>query len=180
MNRLFALIWNFSWSTILVGSLYIWPYLGVNNAMLSTPKKRMISMLVVTFLCFYLTPATMEQMGFVTSIQANLFGILLPMLMTVSLFLGPLVYLYMNLTDSDIPRLNFETFKTIIYAPLCEEIMFRSSFLSMMMMYGYSKSESIWITPLFFGIGMSRFRYKLFSRLLLTFEEISPLTSCIC
>lgn len=155
MNKLFALLWNLSWSVILVASLYVWRLIPFRIG-LDTSKKRMISMLITAILFAALTPATFEQMGFTFSIITNVYGIVLPTFMTMTLFLGPLVQLYYD-EGQWMPEVDWETVKTIIFAPFFEELMFRSSFMAVMLNAGFTQAQTIWITPLFFGIGMLRF-----------------------
>lgn len=159
MNKLYALLWNLFWSCGFVGSIYIWKLIGrPNKEGRNHPNviaKRLLSVSIVSFACVKFTPHTWEEMGFIPSLTFNILGILIPLVLTMILFLGPIVYTILTFDSTDIPSADLMTFRDLLAAPFLEELVFRSCFIPVMLHSGFTTTQTILITPLFFGIGVN-------------------------
>ncbi|KAI8069252.1 CAAX protease self-immunity-domain-containing protein [Gongronella butleri] len=85
-----------------------------------------------------------------------------PVMLTMALFLGPLVILYL---DRSLPGQQFfpwsevaatlaswQGFRNYIFAPLTEEYVFRSAMVTLLFHAGHSRAYVIFVSPLYFGI----------------------------
>eukprot|EP01104_Vermistella_antarctica_P018397 TRINITY_DN678_c0_g1_i4.p1 TRINITY_DN678_c0_g1~~TRINITY_DN678_c0_g1_i4.p1 ORF type:complete len:342 (-),score=39.00 TRINITY_DN678_c0_g1_i4:1095-2120(-) len=96
-------------------------------------------------------PIYWRHIGLHTTQLAN--QILLPLLLTMCLFLGPLVQLYCGVTELDLyPVTSILFYRNYVVGPLVEEWVFRCCMLPLLVASGLSITTSILICPLFFGL----------------------------
>lgn len=149
-SPLIAITWNIFWSLLFVFSLYFWKNsFSQRNQNLSIIK-RFVSITTVSIIFTLVSPISWKDMGF-SSIKANIFGGIVGLLMSMILYLGPLIYFYYG-NELDYPKFNLKSFKDVIFAPFFEEIYFRSCMIPIMQKANFSLTSTILITPLFFGL----------------------------
>jgi len=150
-------------TVLFVGSLYLWKQKKHENRdHPNTIKKRFVSVGVVCTvatltLYFFWKPSITADESFwiVLGLQKHsiLLALILPLLLTCLLFLGPLVLLYLE------PQLREPLFsnhliwwRNFIVGPFSEEWVFRACMCSVLISGGYSVGSTILCTPMFFGI----------------------------
>lgn len=90
-------------------------------------------------------------------------AIVFPLLLTTSLFLGPLVMQYYD-TNSLIPTIPYNPLvgvRNLLVAPFTEELFFRSGLISYLLASGISPSTSLWVSPFLFGFAHLHHMYDL-------------------
>jgi membrane protease YdiL (CAAX protease family) len=116
--------------------------------------QRFTSVGVVTLCFLFLSPFDWSMLGFPPSIVQNLVGAFIGLLILAILYAGPLVFAILD-PDSEIifplPS-TMVSFRNIIFAPLIEEIAFRSCMIPVMLNAGFSSTAAIFLTPIFFGL----------------------------
>lgn len=87
----------------------------------------------------------------------------LPVLLTVILFLGPLVMdsLEGGLLSSRRPPTAALAIRNLLAAPVTEELCFRSGLVSFLLLSGTSPTRCIWLSPLLFGVAHLHHAYDL-------------------
>jgi len=80
----------------------------------------------------------------------------LPLLITASLFFGPLVYDFVQGTAvpdfTESFNLQLQTVRSLVVAPIAEEIVFRSALVPLMLASGWSDAATAMLSPLGFGL----------------------------
>jgi prenyl protein peptidase len=174
ISRLGALISCSLFPIIFVGSLYIWKQdskLDRNHP--KVIKQRFISVLITCILStiyLYLfwesknnsnVSDFFEKMGLLppkynnTRLLLSFFlASILPLLLTMILFLGPLLFIYFepSYVDPIINIYNIIWWRNIIIAPISEEYVFRSCMIPLLIDGGFSTEECMIISPIFFGM----------------------------
>jgi len=159
-----------------VGSLYLWPQSARldRNSPLQI-KRRFLSVGLVCLLSFiflflaYPTPRNVWEvlrwMGVHFSIWNNVVAMILPLLLTMILFLGPLMMLYYDQYAYYSPKqlchrlvqdvmqeaTNLITWRNYIIGPFTEEWVFRACMCPLLICGGFSWTQSIFLSPFFFG-----------------------------
>ncbi|XP_067641170.1 CAAX prenyl protease 2 [Eurosta solidaginis] len=153
-------------SIIYVASLYIWSSQH-NRDHPATVKRRFFSVFIVMliaplFVYKFSSPALLERASFAELLglrwQRLFTAILIPYLLTMLLFLGPLCVQMQNesLKTYVDPAFWLDSFQNILWirnhvmAPLSEEFVFRACMMPLILQ-SFSPLTSVFITPLFFG-----------------------------
>ncbi|UZJ51810.1 hypothetical protein CBS101457_001130 [Exobasidium rhododendri] len=100
-------------------------------------------------------------------------SLILPLLLTSSLFLGPLYVTYLdkklpfqrNFSYESSIRSKFDNIwgiRNYIVGPLTEELVFRGCILALHSLAGFSKKQMIFLTPLYFGLAHLHHAYELY------------------
>jgi len=151
---------------VFVGSLYVWSssrrvgqkYRDSNKVML----RRMTSVCIVSIFAPFWTGITQPTLLGIAIGWHALLATIVGLSLTLILFLGPLVMKYIEWvddmiddTEDDTVALSLKSIKswrTLIVGPFAEEFVFRANLCPMFLIAGYSPTETILLTPLFFGI----------------------------
>jgi len=150
-----------------VGSLYVWRS-NLDRDHPETIKRRFLSALIMTllsplFVLLFAPPHLLYQHSLAEIIGLRLpgmlYSILLPLLLTMVLFLGPLVMLILDARTRvymvpDYWRqciTNWIWWRNHVVAPFSEEFTFRACMVPVLLGY-YTHSQAIIISPLFFGV----------------------------
>lgn len=163
-----------------VGSLYVWRS-SKDRDHDETIKRRFVSAAFMTlvspvFVHVFGSPDLLDRFGLAQVIGLRLPGLglslLLPLLLTMVLFLGPTVMLLIEVSgldsttslSSSLQRLSFNLsyywrravrdwkwWRNHVVAPFSEEFTFRACMLPMLLRH-YSHTQAIVVSPLFFGV----------------------------
>ncbi|XP_071832839.1 CAAX prenyl protease 2-like isoform X2 [Apostichopus japonicus] len=158
-------------TAVFVGSLYIWTPLQRDHPV--TIKQRIVSVLAVSMMCpfalFFIAEDATESQGYSMwqylglRREAIIPAAVLPLLVTMILFLGPLYMTYLdywNESDTVCQGKKFRVtpstvhilwLRNYIVAPFTEEFVFRACMLPLLTPC-LGTTSSIFICPLFFGV----------------------------
>lgn len=140
-----------------VGSIYFWKYEEAWSPALRDKLHvvwhRFTSITVVCACFVYLTPMSWSALGLPSSIFQNLASTAIGLILPAVLYTGPIVYAIFAPEDELItwPSYDWLSFRNNVFAPIMEEIAFRMCMIPIMLHAGFSQTEAIFITPLFFG-----------------------------
>jgi len=152
---------------LFVGSLYIWTQaLTLHRDHTKQLKRRIISVTIssilsVLYLRFLCSDDLYPEISFwhilgvhTTSLVPAL---VLPLLLTMILFLGPLIMMYYDWDKDDIPRLSeclgdLVWWRNIVVGPFTEELVFRACMCPILLAGGFPIYTTVIGVPLFFGI----------------------------
>lgn len=161
---------SFGFACAFVGSLYVWPKsstLDRNDPI--QVKRRFMSIGTVSilspFLLFLFDDSSREGpplpvwIGF----RGRGFGLalILPLIVTMTLFLGPIVLYFMENSMRDLRRdissyLNHTSvllpLRDLVVAPFCEELVFRALICTSLIAGGFGFTATVFISPTLFGI----------------------------
>ncbi|KAI8078727.1 uncharacterized protein BX664DRAFT_342566 [Halteromyces radiatus] len=167
-----------SFTLLYIAGFYLFEETRSNGLKLSRQhptviKSRMkavtLSCCVILFLVYIVLSYSLDQMTFSTFLTRLgcqpifLWNLLQPLVLTMVLFLGPLTILYF---DQQLPgQVDFYWKRDVmqvisslygqrnyVFAPLTEELVFRSCMIVILYQAGYSYTWLIFISPLYFGL----------------------------
>eukprot|EP00698_Gefionella_okellyi_P003195 TRINITY_DN1298_c0_g1_i1.p2 TRINITY_DN1298_c0_g1~~TRINITY_DN1298_c0_g1_i1.p2 ORF type:complete len:277 (-),score=42.45 TRINITY_DN1298_c0_g1_i1:1030-1860(-) len=154
-----ALISALALTVTFVGSLYLW---GIHRKRddPTTIKLRFISSILTCVVAFFLAkswciddgqePTFAHWLGFHSS--GLLLASVVPLLLTMVWFAGPLLQAVLNDRDNLIPDASLQTIRAVVMAPICEEFVFRSCMLPLMFHAGFNVWVIVLVCPWFFGV----------------------------
>ncbi|EGG16690.1 hypothetical protein DFA_07668 [Cavenderia fasciculata] len=151
-----SILLSIFFTVLFVGSIYvIGPGHRDDPQVIKNRFKSVFSSSFIAYLVLYfIIPQQSNIIG--VNVESMLLGILQPLLLTVILFFGPLVMLYVDY-DLEDPPFTFKDFniywlRNFVVGPSAEEMVFRSVICPILYFAGFSSTSIILCSPLLFGL----------------------------
>lgn len=148
-----------------IGIAYVAPfYLKRNHARShpSTIKFRMASTAATCLvawmpLCWQLQKKATSAHGLLLPLlglrsKGLLQAVIQPLLLTASLFMGPLLQTALSGRPDGDSIVQLQTLRNLVMAPITEEFCFRACMAPLFLLQGYSKKQTVFLTPVMFGV----------------------------
>ena len=163
---------GFGFTVLYVGSIYLWHLVYINRPQTEqkrvrdrddpgTIKRRFFSVTVASVISYYIITRLANPLASTEDIHAALGvrlegllpALIIPFLLVVLLFLGPLVQIYLDPYDRFFyhdSNLLYIT-RNVIVCPFTEEWVFRGCVIPLLLAAGLSHKNAIIVCPLFFA-----------------------------